>query len=137
MTLETYNKLAKHIFRLLKVTEIMFPIGRTNKGNLGLKFTQNSDQYEIFLDAVPLPTKDILNDENNIELKRMIDKYLFEDEYKDLSKIVDDSTTYVNVGKVVDRAGNVITDKVLGKKRGRPKGSNNKSKKTEVGELVG
>jgi len=78
MTIQNQQKLAKHIFRLLKVNEIVFSIGRTNKGNLGIKFNQANDDYEIYLDAVPLSTKDMLADDNNIELKKMIDKYLFD-----------------------------------------------------------
>lgn len=78
MELTETKKLAQHIFRLLKVTEIIFPIGRTNKGNLGVKFSASSDDFEIMLDAIPLSTSDFLNDENNIELKKMLEKYWFE-----------------------------------------------------------
>lgn len=77
MTLTEQKKLAKHICRLLKVTEVTFPIGRTSKGNLGLTFNENHE-YEIMLDSIPLSTKDTLKDENNIELKRMLEKYFFE-----------------------------------------------------------
>lgn len=80
MELNQQKKLNAHIFRLLKVNEIVIPIGRTNKGNLGLKFQANSDDFEIMLDAVPLSTKSMLEDENNIELKRMLEKYLFDKE---------------------------------------------------------
>lgn len=80
MTLEYTKKLAKHICRLLKVTEINFPIGRTPKGNLGLVFNANNNDFDIMLDSVPLSTKNSLEDENNIELKRMIEKYWFEEE---------------------------------------------------------
>lgn len=82
MTLDNQHKLNKHIFRLLKVNEIVIPIGRTNKGNLGLKFSENNDSFEIMLDAVPLSTEHFLEDDNNIELKKMLEKYLFEDERK-------------------------------------------------------
>lgn len=80
MILENNKKLAKHIFRLLKVDEIVILIGRTNRGNLGIRFSANSEDFEIYLDAVPLTTKDILKDDNNIELKKMLEKYLFEQE---------------------------------------------------------
>lgn len=146
MTIEQQKKLNAHIFRLLKVTEIVIPIGRTNKGNLGLKFTQNDDDFEIFLDAVPLSVKDMLADDNNIELKKILTKYLFQtesptyipstkkksgdfvgkkgdSELDQLKDIVDDSTTHVNVGKITDAAGNDRTDELLRpapKKRGRP-----------------
>lgn len=80
MTLHEVKKLTAHICRLLKVTEITYPIGRTNKGNLGLKFAANSNDFEIMLDAVPLSTKDLLDDENNIEMKKMIEKYWLEQE---------------------------------------------------------
>lgn len=80
MTLNETHKLANHIFRLLKLTDITFPIGRTNKGNLGIKFAANSNDFDIMLDAVPLPAKDSLTDENNIELKELLKKYWFEHE---------------------------------------------------------
>lgn len=76
MTLQETKTLAKHICRLLKVVELQIPIGRTNKGNLALRFNE-SDDFDIMLDAVPLSTQSIVDDENNIELKRMIEKYFF------------------------------------------------------------
>lgn len=117
MTLDTQKKLVKHIFRLLKVNEIIIPIGRTNKGNLGFKFTQNSEDFEIYLDAVPLSTKDILADDNNIELKKILEKYLFGDE------ILGGDRTPRN--KMVQIADTVLP---LLKRGGRPKGSKNKNK---------
>lgn len=98
MTLESQRRLAKHIFRLLKVNEIIFSIGRTNKGNFGIRFTENNDEYELYLDAVPLSIKDSLVDENNIELKRMLEKYWFEKE----------SMTYQGIDIVRD--DNIVTD---------------------------
>ncbi len=80
MTQSQQLKLAKHIMRLVKVQEIQFPIGRTTKGNLAIRFTTNSDQYDILLDSVVLPTTSILEDDNNIELKKVLDKYLFEED---------------------------------------------------------
>lgn len=80
MTLTETRKLSKHICRLLKVSEINFPIGRTPKGNLGLVFNANNDDFEMMLDSVPLSTKNSLEDENNIELKAMLEKYLFDTE---------------------------------------------------------
>ena len=77
MTSEQSKKWAKNIMRLLKVDEVIFPICRTSKGNFGLRYGVNTEDYEMYLDAVPLPTKDILNDENNIELKKMLEKYVF------------------------------------------------------------
>ncbi len=79
MTLETHKKLVQHICRLLKVTYVQVPVGRTDKGNFGIIFNENGD-WDIMLDSVPLSTKNILTDENNIELKRMVEKYLFEQE---------------------------------------------------------
>lgn len=78
MELRNQKKLVNNIFRLLKVNEIVIPIGRTNKGNLGIKFSANQEDFEIYLDAVPLSTKSLLEDENNIELKNVLDKYLFD-----------------------------------------------------------
>lgn len=80
MTLNETKRLSKHICRLLKVSEITLPIGRTPKGNLGITFNANNEDYEIMLDAIPLSTKDSLHDENNIELKVMLEKYLFDTE---------------------------------------------------------
>lgn len=80
MTLNETKKLSKHICRLLKVSEINFPIGRTPKGNLGITFNENNDDFEMMLDSVPLSTKNSLEDENNIELKAMLEKYLFDSE---------------------------------------------------------
>lgn len=80
MEISNQKKLSKHIFRLLKVTDITYPIGRTSKGNLGIRFTENGEDFDIMLDSIPLSTKDIMNDDNNIELKKMLDKYLFEQE---------------------------------------------------------
>lgn len=135
MNIETTKKLAAHIFRLLKVNEVVFPIGRTNKGNLGLKFQANSDDFEIYLDAVPLPTKSMLEDDNNIELKKMIEKYWFTDSgmslrdaaHPTLSDTANDNKTFthsiqkatVNLpGKI---EGNTVTLDKAPKKRGRPK----------------
>lgn len=80
MTLSETKKLSKHICRLLKVSEINFPIGRTPKGNLGLVFNANTDDFDMLLDSVPLSTASNIEDENNIELKKMIEKYLFSPE---------------------------------------------------------
>lgn len=80
MTLNETKKLSKHIFRLLKVSEITYPIGRTSKGNLGITFNENNDDFAVMLDSVPLSTKNSLEDENNIELKAMLEKYLFDSE---------------------------------------------------------
>lgn len=77
MNLEEQKKLANHIIRLLKVRTVSFPIGTTDKGNLSLKYTEGQEGYEIVLDAVPLTTDSIMEDENNIELKGMLEKYLF------------------------------------------------------------
>lgn len=87
MTIETINKLAKHICRLLKVHDITFPIARTPKGNLGITFNEDNDEFTLMLDSVPLSTASMLNDENNIELKRMVEKYWFSPEliYKSTS----------------------------------------------------
>ncbi len=124
MELSHQKALAKHIFRLLKVTEITFPIGRTNKGNLGLKFSSNNDEYEIMLDAVPLKTTSILEDENNIELKKMLEKYLF-DEVK---------TFGVSRIQAQEKVDSVLASSK--KTKGRPKGSKNKSKESKE-EVVG
>lgn len=76
--MNSLKKLSKHIFRLLKVEDIVIPIGRTSKGNLGIRFNQNNDDFDIMLDSIPLPTDSVYEHENNIELKKMFEKYLFE-----------------------------------------------------------
>ena len=139
MTLETQKKLAQHIFRLLKVNEIVFPIGRTNKGNLGLKFTEGNNDFEIMLDAVPLSTKDMLQDDNNIELKKMLEKYWFDSEKQ---PIIAQHYTPIFVKGELATPGEAV-DEILDipkKQRGRPKGSKNKARdlpKQEVPEVVG
>lgn len=116
MELSNQKKLAKHILRLLKVTEITFPIARTSKGNLGIKFDQNSEDFEIMLDSVPLSTKDMLVDDNNIELKKMLEKYLFESK--------NDTFSVKHVIPHLSMEGASITGNTLTlsekKKRGRP-----------------
>jgi len=136
-------RLAKHIFRLLKVDEIIIPIGRTNKGNLGIKFSENNEDYEIMLDSIPLSTKDFLADENNIELKKMLDKYLFEekkdDKYLthnhsdvDSSVIKAPATTTETLVPKHEKSSGMDTEldaKILApKRRGRPAGAKNKVK---------
>ena len=107
MEITQQKKLAQHIFRLLKVSEIVFPVGRTPKGNLGIRFTAGWDDFEMLLDSVPLTTTDFLNDDNNIALKKILEKYLFEPKYETPIAI---GTLSVSEGLTVE-----------GKKRGRPK----------------
>lgn len=79
MTHEEQKKLAAHIIRLLKVRSVSFPIAQTDKGNFSIKYTSDQN-YEMVLDAVPLSTKNNLEDDNNIELKAVLEKYWFEKE---------------------------------------------------------
>lgn len=128
MEIQSQIKLVKHIFRLLKVQEITFPIGRTNKGNLGLKFTQNSEDFEMMLDAVPLRTTNFLEDENNIELKKMIEKYWFNEHNVTYTYTGTDTTITIPHNDtppklLVEDTKNVVIEP---KKKGRPKGSKNK-----------
>lgn len=118
MTLTELKKLSKHIFRLLKVNEITFPIGRTNKGNLGITFNENREDFEIMLDSVPLSTKNALVDENNIELKKMIEKYLFDQEQ---------ITYFPKVEQIEVKEMLNEETAVAPKKRGRPKKNGNKA----------
>lgn len=155
MEIKDQIKLAQHIFRLLKVSEIVFPIGRTNKGNLGLKFSQNSDEYEIMLDAVPLSVKSMLEDDNNIELKKMIEKYWF-NEFKGILPIIernsiirasdidslvesieDSEQIPVSESDLENALENLLTTNIEIpdlpiKRRGRPAGSKNKSNGKET-----
>lgn len=76
MTLAKTQKLAAHIYRLLKVKELSFPIGRTDKGDLNFRFRKDQDDYEIVLDAVPLN----MSETDHTELKGLLEKYLFDKE---------------------------------------------------------
>lgn len=96
------------------------PIGRTNKGNLGIKFQANSEDFEIYLDAVPLRTTNILEDENNIELKKILEKYLFEE-----PQLSEQPRT---IHLPPDTGGPVNVPYQIPKRRGRPVGSKNRSK---------
>lgn len=77
MTLQEQTTLAKNITRLLKVRSVSFPIANTDKGPLSIKYTQGQEEYEVILDAVPLKMVDLMTDDNNIELKAILEKYLF------------------------------------------------------------
>lgn len=132
MTIQNQKKLASHIYRLLKVNELIFPICRTNKGNLGLRFNSQNDDYEMYLDAVPLPTSSVIDNENNIELKRMLEKYLFE-----LPPVImreppfngfDNLPTPSVITEVVEEVKFTPNEPPSQKKRGRPAGSKNKPK---------
>lgn len=118
MELDNQKRLSKHIFRLLKINVIQFPIGRTNKGNLSVKFDTSNDDYEIMLDAVPLKTTSIIDDENNIELKRMIEKYWFENKIPTVSRDIFNALS----------SNPSVTQTKEQKKRGRPKDSKGKKK---------
>lgn len=118
MTISNQRKLANHIFRLLKTNELIFPICRTSRGNLGLRFTPNNDDYEMYLDAVPLTTTDVLRDDNNIELKKMLEKYLFEDSIKGIITLPQLKETYIAVTQSAPPNEQKANKEV--KKRGRP-----------------
>ena len=121
MTTQEQKKLAAHIIRLLKVRSVSFPIAKTDKGDFSIKYTGDSD-YEMVLDAVPLITKNKFDDENNIELKAVLEKYWFEKEkiannveYKDFVRPIPTS----------DYAPKIIVEKKqiqanYPKKKGRP-----------------
>jgi hypothetical protein len=114
MTLEQQKKFANHIMRLLKVRSVSFPVGVTDKGPLSIKFYEHGD-YEMILDAVPLTTADSLTDENNIELKAVLEKYYFgqEEWRKDV----------INVRAVEHIAPGTLVQEAPKKKLGRPKKS--------------
>lgn len=120
MEIKEQLKLAKHIFRLLKVNEISFPVGRTNKGNLTLRFSESSEDFDIMLDSVPLSTKNVLEDENNIELKKMIEKYWFDERL--ISGGQFRGTSIESRGPFIER---VISVEDIKNPRGRPKGTRN------------
>lgn len=68
------QKVANGVFRLLKVNSISYPIGRTEKGDLAIRYTKDKEGWEILLDSVPLNEKEI----DNRELKAILMKYLYE-----------------------------------------------------------
>lgn len=114
------HKLTRHLCRLLKVSEITYPIARTSKGNLNICFNE-SDEFEVMLDAVPLPTKSIIDDENNIELKGLLEKYVFD---KEVISFTND-TVFGSLEVSNERPYLTITSTEPKKKGGRPKGSKN------------
>lgn len=116
MKLTHQIRISKHILRLLKVNEITLPIGRTPKGNLGISFNDKNDDFTMMLDSVPLSTANSLEDENNIELKKMLTKYLFENEetVQFPSHLPVAEVSQDNIGPVEKKKG------------GRPVGSKNK-----------
>lgn len=125
MTLEQQKKLAAHIFRILKISDISFPIGRTNKGDLSLKFTKDKEGFEVILDAVPLNEKEY----DNRELKSILTKYLFDSELTFTSTTSagvswnSAQTAQIQEASAQDKQIEANTQEK--KKRGRPKGSKN------------
>ncbi len=73
MTQEQETKLAGHIMRLLKVRQVSFPIARTTKGDLWIKYSQDTEGPVVILDAVPLDLEDF----NNKELAGLLERYLY------------------------------------------------------------
>ncbi len=73
MTQEDEQKLASHIMRLLKVRQVSFPIAKTVKGDLWVKYSEDTEGAVIILDAVPLDLEDF----NNKELVGLLEKYLY------------------------------------------------------------
>ncbi len=126
------KKLAHHICRLIKVQDIIYPIGRTSKGNLGIRFAANSEDFDIMLDSIPLSTKDMLADDNNIELKRMLEKYLFEPAVSEIykTKIMGEPIKPHQLSgatiETLKEVGADTTGLTPRKQRGRPKGSKGK-----------
>lgn len=118
MKLSARLRLNKHIFRLLKINEITYPIGRTSKGNLGLTFNDKNDDFDMTLDSIPLSTQNALDDENNIELKMLLTKYLFENE---------DIIQWPSTRPVVSNEPMAFIEGTP-RKGGRPKGSKNGTK---------
>jgi hypothetical protein len=135
MTPETRRKLAGHIMRLLKVRSVSFPIAITDKGPFSIKYVGDAD-YEMVLDAVPLPTKNSLDDDYNIELKAVLEKYWFEEKKDTIAlprQVVKEDGVFFN--RIADDTGlEQLTPEIInsaikaGKKGGRPKGAKNKVK---------
>lgn len=117
MTLEETKRLSKHICRLLKVLEIQYPIGRTPKGNFTLRFNAINDDFDLMLDSVQLSTTDFLNDENNIALKAMVEKYWFDQETKEISILGVGNGTLTTIESVKNEEISLAEPK----KKGRPK----------------
>lgn len=132
MTLQNQKKLSRHICRLLKIHEITWSLGRTPKGNLGLTFSENIDDFVISLDSVPLLTDSVMTDENNMELKRMIAKYFFAEEPTPFEKTYQAATAYKDSIEVTNSVvTKEITESAQPKKRGRPaKNAIHKTKKS-------
>lgn len=124
MTLQNTAKLSKHLCRILKVPEIQWTIARTAKGNISLGFNENTEDFVVYLDSIPLSTKSMLDDENNIELKNMIEKYYFAEKSLEIgwNPPVSETTTL----KITPVESEIVHMTV--KKGGRPKGSKNVKK---------
>lgn len=84
----------------------------------------------MFLDSVPLSIKDSLQDENNIELKRMFEKYWFDERLISGSQFR--GTSLETEGPFTEKISSVEVEKkhLEGIRKGRPKGSKNKPKST-------
>lgn len=80
MTISEQERLAYIIFTALKVNSISIPIGKTDKGDLAIRFSTAVVGFEVLLDSVPLSTANKFTDEANIELKAYLEKYLFDPE---------------------------------------------------------
>lgn len=76
MTLTELSTLARIIHRNLKVTTAAFPLARTEKGVLEIRFTKDIEGFELVLDSVPLRTQSTLEDDYNIALKSGVIKVL-------------------------------------------------------------
>lgn len=117
MTPEQTSRFAKHIMRLLKVRSVSFPIALTDKGPLSIKYTKDIEDYEMVLDAVPLSVAKMLEDENNIELKQVLEKYLFA---MNIHSYTSPTTTHVTVDNNVDYE-RVSTDELSSNDKGELK----------------
>lgn len=58
MTLDNLIATSQKIMRVLKLRSMIYPIAKTDKGDLGIKIYSDKDTHEIVLDAVPLSDGD-------------------------------------------------------------------------------
>ncbi len=75
-TFEKQQKKMEHLMRLLKVNQLALPVFSTPLGPLEVRFTKDSIDFEVLLDAVPID----MEQDRNKELKERLRRDLFDNE---------------------------------------------------------
>jgi hypothetical protein len=117
------------VMKCLDILVIRRPICITNKGQLDLVIRKGENNYFLSIDSVPLE-KEVNDKLMDILFKPEVpkvdkgtqfyaDKPLISKQLKELEPLIDNGTTYVNVGKVTHN-GKDVTKEFFAKKKGRP-----------------